>query len=175
MDENRFELFMGLLGSAAKSIQRLKAARMEPFRLSAAHTDCLCQLFGASADGLTQTQLAERLMMDRAQVSRVLRDLLDRAYVACGGAGSAGGASGTGTDGSGGYKSRYRLTDAGQRIAQEIQRIIAEINGFVSGSIPMEDIEGFYRTFKTIASNLSEAVNLYGLPDGSIPNESKEG
>ena len=156
MEDNRFELFMSLLGSAAKSIQRLKATHMEPYRLSAAHTECLYSLISASADGLTQAQLAKRLSMDRAQVSRVLRDLRERAYVCAGGA--------SGAD-SAGYKNRYRLTDAGRHIAGEITRVVAEINGFVSGSIPREEIEGFYRTFKVISQNLREAVTLYGAPD----------
>ena len=38
MEDNRFELFCCLTGSAAKSIARLKAARMDAFDLSAAHT-----------------------------------------------------------------------------------------------------------------------------------------
>lgn len=149
MNENRFDMFVGLLGSAAKSIQRLKATQMEPFRLSAAHTDCLCSLAAAMPDGLTQAQLAQRLSMDRAQISRVLRDLRAQAYVLPGGCG---------------YKIRYRLTDAGRRLADESTRVIREITGFVSGSIPREELESFYRTFTTIATNLVKAVQLYGEP-----------
>ena len=149
MDENRFDMFVGLLGSAAKSIQRLKATQMEPFRLSAAHTDCLCSLAAAMPDGLTQAQLAQRLAMDRAQISRVLRDLRAQAYVLPGGYG---------------YKIRYRLTDAGRRLADESTRVIREITSFVSGSIPREELESFYRTFTTIATNLVKAVQLYDEP-----------
>ena len=147
MEDSRFELFMGLLGSASKSIQRLKAAGMERYSLSAAHTDCLYLLAGAMPEGMTQSQLAARLSMDRAQVSRVLRDLRERAYVLAGGAA--------------GYKCRYRLTEAGSRIAAETERVIRGVNAFVSGSIPREEIDAFYRTFRTIAARLSEAVPLY--------------
>lgn len=153
MDENRFDMFVGLLGSAAKSIQRLKATQMEPFRLSAAHTDCLCCLAAAAPGGLTQTQLAARLGMDRAQVSRVLRDLRARAYVCAGSAP--------------GYKSPYHLTDAGHRIAAQIGDIIGEVRRFVSGSIPTAELEGFYRTFGTIAERLGQAVQLYSDPAAS--------
>ena len=38
MDNTRFARFEGYIGSAAKSIARLKAARMARFQLSAAHT-----------------------------------------------------------------------------------------------------------------------------------------
>ena len=150
MEDSRFELFMGLLGSAAKSIQRLKSARMDEFNLSAAHTDCLCCLAAAAPAGLTQTQLAARLGMDRAQVSRVLRDLRARAYVCTGSAP--------------GYKSPYRLTDTGRHIAAQIGDIIGEVRRFVSGSIPLAELEGFYRTFGVIAERLGQAVQLYSEP-----------
>lgn len=157
MDDNRFAMFMGLIGSVAKSIQRIKAARMEPYNLSAAHTDCLCSLAGAMPEGLTQTQLAQRLCMDRAQISRVLRDLRERAYV-CADAAA--------------YKSRYRLTEAGARLAEEASRVIREVNGFVSGDIPREDIDRFYSTFRIIAQNLADAVALYGAP--TLPDSNEE-
>ena len=157
MDDGRFELFMSLLGSATKSIQRLKSARMDEFDLSAAHTDCLCCLAGAPAAGLTQTQLAARLGMDRAQISRVLRDLCAHAYVR------------TDSD-KRGYKSPYQLTDAGRRIAVRIGEIIGEVRGFVSGSISGADIESFYRTFGVIAERLSLAVSLYSEPSAPQDN-----
>ena len=151
MNDGRFELFMGLLGSATKSIQRIKNGRMDEFDLSAAHTDCLCCLASAAPSGLTQSQLAARLGMDRAQVSRVLRDLRECAYVCAAGAS--------------GYKTPYRLTETGRRIAAQIAEIIAEVRRFVSGNIPVADTEAFYRTFGVIAERLSQAVQLYGLPD----------
>ena len=160
MEDGRFELFMGLLTSAAKSIQRLKNARMDEFDLSAAHTDCLCCLADAAPAGLTQMQLAARLGMDRAQVSRVLRDLRARAYVRTGSAP--------------GYKAPYQLTDAGRRIAARIGDIIDEVRCFVSGSIPSADIEGFYSTFGTIADRLSQAVQLYSDPAASGPEGEAE-
>lgn len=150
MEESRFSLFIGLLGGASKSIQRLKAAGMEPYKLSAAHTDCVCLLAGAMPEGMTQTQLAARLNMDRAQISRVLRDLRERAYVLAGGGA--------------GYKRRYLLTEAGARLAGEANRIIREVNAFVSGGIPREEIDAFYRTFRIIVERLAEAVPLYCAP-----------
>ena len=153
MESSRFEVFMGLLGSATKSIQRLKNARMDAFDLSAAHTDCLCALASATSAGLTQTQLAARLGMDRAQISRVLRDLRARAYVCAGG--------------TPGYKSPYRLTEDGRHIAAQIGDIIDEVRRYVSGSIPGAEIESFYRTFGVIAERLSQAVSLYSEPSAS--------
>ena len=47
MDTSRFEQFSALMTSAAKSISKLKAAQMDAFSLSGAHTTCLCRLHEA--------------------------------------------------------------------------------------------------------------------------------
>lgn len=151
MEYNRFVQFMNLMGSSAKSIQRLKTARMASFQLSAAHTDCLCQLLLGMPQGVTQTQLSASLHMDRAQVSRVLRDLCAQGY-----------AVPISTDG---YKSPYCLTESGMRTAGEVLSIVEEIHTYVSGDIPQADIDVFYRTLQTITDNLSRAVALYGKPN----------
>ena len=156
MEDNRFELFCCLTGSAAKSIARLKAARMDAFDLSAAHTQCLCLLHEAMPEGLTQTELSRRIGMDRAQVSRVLRTLRERGYLPD--------APQTG------YKRRYVLTEAGLAAANGVQSIVAQVHAYVSEGIPPEDIVCFYRTFAHIAQRLESAVTLFGAPEKDIPS-----
>lgn len=145
MDESRFELFAGLIGRASKSIQRIKSVKMKKYRLSAAHTTCLCKLAEADAQGLTQGELTALEGMDRAQISRVLGDLVQRGYV-------------TSKSQTGRYKRRYALTSAGQMVTGEIKEIILDVNRFVSGQIPSEDIQVFYRTLTAIAQNLERAA-----------------
>lgn len=145
MEESRYELFAGLMGRAAKAIQRIKFAKMKKYALSAAHTTCLCRLAEAGEEGLTQGQLTQMEGADRAHISRVLGDLRERGYV-----------SPAGQEGS--YRRRYRLTGTGQEIAGEIQSIILSVNRFVSDQIPQGDIEIFYRTLRTITQNLELAA-----------------
>ena len=121
--------------SAAKSVSKLKAAQMDAFSLSGAHTNCLCRLHEAGS--LTQGELTRLEQMDRSQVSRVLRDLAQKGYVA--------------SDTQAGYKRRYTLTPAGE-----------QTNRFVSDAIPDADIEVFYKTLTTITQNLQLAVEKYG-------------
>lgn len=156
MEDNRFELFCSLTGSAAKSIARLKAARMDAFDLSAAHTQCLCLLREAMPEGLTQAELARRIGMDRAQVSRVLRTLRERGYLP--------------DDPQTGYKRRYALTEAGVDTANAVQSIVAQVHAYVSEGIPHEDIVCFYRTFAHIAQRLESAVTLFGAPGKDNPS-----
>ena len=149
MDIDRFLHFEAMIGSAAKSIQRLKALRMDAFHLSAAHTSCLTALLRAMPAGLTQTELRRSLGMDRAQISRVLRQLGEKAYVTSGGAG---------------YNRVYRLTESGERVSREIDGIVSEVLSFVSGEIPQAEIDAFYRTFAVITAHLSEAVDRFAAP-----------
>ena len=162
MEDNRFERFCSLTGSAAKSIARLKAARMNAFDLSAAHTQCLCMLHEAMPEGLTQTELARRIGMDRAQVSRVLHTLRDRGDLP--------------SDAPAGYKHRHTLTEAGMNAADAVQAIVAQVHAYVSEGIPQEDLVCFYRTFGHIAQRLERAVTLFGTPDDPThkENESRE-
>lgn len=141
---SRLALFAGLINRASKSIQRLKAAKMKRYDLSAAHTACLCRLAEAGEAGLTQSELAGLEGMNRAQVCRVLGELQSRGY-----------ALPAAQDGR--YKKRYCLTGAGRTAAGEIDALILSINRFVSGCIPEGDIEVFYRTLTRIAENLERA------------------
>ena len=81
MEKSRFILFTGLINSVTKSIQGMKMIKMERYGLSAAHTNCLCRLAEAP-EGLTQGELAELETMDKAQISRVLRELEEKGYAA---------------------------------------------------------------------------------------------
>ena len=146
MDTSRFEQFSRLTSSAAKSIAKLKSAQMEAFSLSGAHTNCLCRLHESGS--LTQSELTRLENMDRSQVSRVLRDLMDKGYVT--------------SDAQTGYKRRYSLTPLGIQTASRVEDIILTINRFVSGDIPDADIEIFYRTLSVITGNLALAVEKFG-------------
>lgn len=145
MEESRFARFVGLLNRTAKAIQRIKSVKMKEYGLSAAHTTCLCRLAEAGPAGLTQSGLIRLEGMDRAHISRVLGDLQGRNYVTPAAQG-------------GRYKKRYLLTPAGQAVAGEIQSVIVSVNRFVSGQIPQEDLEVFYRTLDKIAENLEQAA-----------------
>lgn len=146
MEKSRFILFTGLINGTMKSIQAMKMMKMERYGLSAAHTNCLCRL-AERPEGLTQGELAELEMMDKAQVSRVLRELEQKGYVAR-------------DSGAGAYKRRYVLTSLGVDTTAEMERILLSLNLYVSRDIPEGDLEVFYRTMTTIAENIAEVERL---------------
>ena len=159
MDIDRFLHFEAMIGSAAKSIQWLKALRMDAFHLSAAHTSCMTALLRAMPTGLTQTELRRSLGMDRAQVSRVLRALRERGYLP--------------PSEASGYKHRYTLTEAGMAAARQVQAIVAQVHAYVSEGIPREDLLCFYRTFERIALRLESAVTLFGTPSSAATEKAR--
>ena len=147
MKESRFELFDGLIASAGKTLQRIKTNKMEKYGLGSTHTICLCKLGKAGEVGVTQKELTEQESIDRAQVSRVLRDLELEGLVY--------------TVGASAYKKRYCLTEKGQKIAAEIHDIILEINRYVSEDISAEEIAVFYRVMQVIDGNLKKAEEKF--------------
>ena len=147
MKESRFELFDGLIASAGKTLQRIKTNKMEKYGLGSTHTTCLCKLGKAGDVGVTQRELTEQECIDRAQVSRVLRDLEQKELVQA--------------VGSSAYKRRYCLTEKGQKITAEINGIILDINRYVSKDISAEDIAVFYRVMQGIDANLKKAEDKF--------------
>jgi len=129
--------------SAAKSIGKLKEKAMAPYSLGGVHTRCIRSL-SINPEGLTRMQLASRCGVDKAQISRIIAELYDKGYI---------------TDASvkSGYKNKIILTDSGFSAAEEINRLILNINDFVSGDIPEEKIRIFYEVFEQICENLKKA------------------
>lgn len=148
MSGERFELFVVLTSNVQKSIQRIKMHKMKKYGLSSAHTNCICRLESVGERGLTQMELVRQEMMDASQISRVLRELTEKGYVRVDGE-------------SGKYRRRYSLTESGMVVAEEIREIIQEVNHYVSGKIPMEDLKIFYRTLNRISDSLSRAEEVY--------------
>ncbi|MBQ7758677.1 MarR family winged helix-turn-helix transcriptional regulator [Anaerotignum sp.] len=147
MKESRFELFDGLISSAGKTIQRIKTNKMQKYGLGSTHTTCLCKLGKVGAQGLTQKELTEQEGIDRAQISRVLRDLENRGLVQ--------------NAGESAYKKKYYLTEAGAEIVGEMNEIILEINSYVSDEFSDEEMAAFYSVLHRINENLKKAEEKY--------------
>ena len=135
------------LNRAQKSLNKLKNKKMELYGLGSAHTICLCLLLDCP-NGITKTELAQRCDVDKAQISRVITELEEKSYVFT-------------LEGGSHYRQKYLLTEQGHAAASEIRRTIDEINGFVSGDIPKEDLVTFYRTFDVICNNLKNAERRF--------------
>ena len=120
---------------------------MESYGLGSAHTVCI-RILQDHPDGVTKSDLAKLCSVDKAQISRVIADLLQKEYVAV-------------STPERNYRQKYTLTEQGKSVADEMSRIILEINRFVSSDIPQEQLDIFYATFNTICEKLNEAEKLF--------------
>ena len=137
------EAFSTLIGSATKSLDRLKSKGMEKYGLSGIHTLCMRRLYDAE-DGLTRAEIASRLSIDRAQVTRIIGELLAEGYVTEG-------------KGASNYRKKCTLTQKGKEVTADVNLRVYNVLNFVSGDIPSEHLEIFYETFEQICENLKKA------------------
>ncbi|MBQ9112897.1 MAG: winged helix-turn-helix transcriptional regulator [Clostridia bacterium] len=146
MEQDRLEAFSALITGASRSITKLKNIQMAHYGLGSTHTVCIRKLY-AAPEGLTRKQLSEACELDKAQISRVICELSEKDYVAE----DAGRSS---------YRKRILLTDSGKRIAAEINSIILDVNNFVSGDIPSEELKVFYDVFTRICERLKQSEDI---------------
>ncbi len=141
--------FTVLVNSATKSIQRLENRKMERFGLGSTHTRCLYLLLRAGKKGLTQTELCTLENTDKAQISRVVRELTEKGYAA----------AVPSEEGTAKYRRRYQLTVRGREVATEINQMIDEVVQFVREPISEEETEQFIRIMRVICDRLKMAVD----------------
>ena len=144
--EGGFETFSSMIGSATKSIEKIKNRKMSEYGLTGTHTICMRRLYDAS-EGLTRTELAGYCAVDRAQITRVIGELLAKEYVREVGNGSR-------------YRKRCMLTEKGREVTAEINDLVDRIHCHVSGRIPKERLAIFYETLEQICENLRSAEDM---------------
>lgn len=147
MEQDRFDRFYLLLASCTKSIQKLRGTGMLQFGLTGAHTMCLRHLYN-NPDGLTRTKLVRLCDIDKAQVSRIINDLCAKGY-----------AIETESENIN-YRKRLKLTPLGKDTTEEINRLVLDLNEYVSEDIPPEQLDVFYTTFEKISDRLKEAEDV---------------
>ena len=111
MKQDRFLRFSALLNDAQKSLNKLKCIKMESYGLGSAHTVCISIL--QDNPNLTNSELTKLCCVDKAQITRIIGDLLEKEYVAI-------------STPERNYRQKYRLTDEGERIAAEITVLTLE-------------------------------------------------
>lgn len=146
MRSNRFEIFSAAIGNLVKNVQNIKTRKMAEYQLKGTNAICLCQVL-ESADGLTATELAQRGEIDKAQVSRCMAELSEKGYIY--------------RDDHDGrrYKQKYRLTEAGRAVAEDVKRTTDLIQSAVSKNISDEELEIFYKTLYKLCDNFDELLH----------------
>ena len=146
--EERFETFTVLINSISRSIHKLKTMEMAEFDLKSSHVSCLYYLF--KQESLTAKELCDLCSEDKANISRAVRHLEEKGYVAC--------HSKTQKR----YQSPLTLTEKGREIGAYIAEKIDCILAGVSEGIDEEHRRVMYESLARISENLRKICENCG-------------
>ena len=114
--------------------------------MTGTHTICMRRLYD-SPEGLTRIELASCCAVDRAQITRVIGELLAKEFVIEIGGGAH-------------YRKRCVLTERGREVTAEINDAVERVHRYVSGRIPKEQLSVFYETLAEICERLRSAEEM---------------
>ena len=137
MDTERFTPFVLYIERISKNIKRIADEKMAPYGLRSAHVMCIMQI-GKSENGLSSSELADACGVDKAFISRITTELLEKNYIT----------KADGTEGK--YKIKFTLTESGEKINKEIVSIVMECIDKVDSHISMKKLEIFYELLSGI-------------------------
>ncbi|MBQ4585749.1 MAG: MarR family transcriptional regulator [Clostridia bacterium] len=145
MNTERFTPFVLYIERISKNIKRIADEKMEPYGLRSAHVMCILQL-GKSEGGLSSSALAEVCGVDKAFVSRITNELLEKKYI-------------TKQDGhQGKYKVKFVLTESGNQIHKIMNSIVMECLTQVDSRISMKKLEIFYEVLNDVDNGIASLV-----------------
>ena len=142
-----FERFAQMLSNATKSLYRLKSRCMSKYGLSSTHTACLRKLY-ENANGLTKSEIADSCEIDKAQITRIMGELIAKNYVVDDASKKT-------------YNRKFFLTDEGRKITEEINGTVDNVVRFVNDGILKEDVEHFYTVFGAINKKLKDSEEYF--------------
>ncbi len=144
MNTDRFTAFLQTFERILKNIKRIASPVMQSYGLRGGHLSCLLALSRVK-EGLTVTDLARECFVDKALISRLIRELCEEGYVM---------APGALTEKN--YKKKYVLTPRAEEILQEIY---LQINGYVAKaneSVDPTDLGIFYHVLSEFDKNIEQ-------------------
>lgn len=141
MRQNRFDVFSASVLQAAKAMQAIKSQKLAQYNLKGTNALCLFEIYDSQENGLSATELARRCDIDKAQVSRCMKELIDMELVYR-------------NDREGRrYKQKYMLTEQGIVVARDLTETSDRIRKQMRKDISVEDIDCFYRVLDSICKN----------------------
>ena len=146
MDSERFSPFVLAIERISKNIKRVADQRMEPYGLRSSHVMCILQL-AKSEGGLSSTSLADACGVDKAFISRIANELMDKNYIMK-----------DEENATGKYKTKLILTDGGWEIHRVISSALEECFQRVDSRLTMKKLEVFYSVLEEIDSGIEGLV-----------------
>ncbi|MBQ8341913.1 MAG: MarR family transcriptional regulator [Clostridia bacterium] len=148
MRNNRFEVFSPTLLQLIKTVQNIKSRKLAEYDLKGTNALCLFEILDSGEQGLSATELARRCDIDKAQVSRCMKELADKNMIF--------------RDNADGrkYKQKYHLTEAGSVAAKDLYDTSLRVKNAVKKNLTAQDTDEFYRIMNVICDNLDDLLKL---------------
>ena len=147
MESERFVPFILYTERISKNIKRLADSKMEPYGIRSAHIMCILQL-AKSKEGLSSAELSKVCGVDKAFVSRITNELMEKKYISR----DIGPKQGK-------YKTKFLLTDSGVEICKIINELLSEFIRKINKNTPVKKLETFYEVLNTIDIELDDITN----------------
>lgn len=144
---DRFYTFTVLIDRLKRNIRKIKSEEMAEFELKSPHVSCIYHLYRNNA--LTSKELVEICEEDKAAISRSLEFLEEGGYILCDEKPRKR------------YKSPFRLTEKGERVAKKVIEKVDRILDKASEGLTDTEREIMYRGLTMIAENLDRICGAY--------------
>ena len=146
MEGERFTPFVLLIERISKNIKRIADKEMEPYGLRSSHVMCMLQL-AKTKDGLSSSALADACGVDKAFISRITNELLEKGYIE------------KEDNSQKKYKTNFILTDKGKEINKKMAEIVSNYVRLVNQNVSKKAIENFYEVLNEFDSEISDIIS----------------
>ena len=143
MDSKRFLIFYQSFNRIVQDIKKLEMSYMSEYGLRSVHMGCLLHI-KQNEKGMTVTQLAKASKMDKALISRAVKELIADGFITT--RSSAENKT---------YNKRYFLTEKSEKIVFNINEDVSEYMSRARADIPEEDMTKFYEVLALLENNIS--------------------
>lgn len=144
---DRFTAFALNLANIERDLHKIKSKKMAEYGLRATHLMCMIQIF-CHEDGLTSTEIARTCAIDKAFVSRITADLVDRKFVMF---------NEKYNDGRK-YRQKFVLTEEGMKVMYEINEVVDKVIAKIYDQVSEEEIQHFYKILSVLNNNVMSAI-----------------
>ncbi|MBQ3040765.1 MAG: MarR family transcriptional regulator [Clostridia bacterium] len=146
MEGERFTPFVLLIERISKNIKRIADKEMEPYGLRSSHVMCMLQL-AKTKDGLSSSALADACGVDKAFISRITNELLEKGCIE------------KEDNSQKKYKTNFILTDKGKEINKKMTEIVSNYVRLVNQNVSKKAIENFYEVLNEFDSEISDIIS----------------
>ena len=145
---DRFTAFALNLANIERDLHKMKSKKMAEYGLRATHLMCMVQIF-CHEDGLTSTEIARTCAIDKAFVSRITADLVDRKFVMF---------NEKYNDGRK-YRQKFVLTEEGTKVMHEISDAVDKVIEKIYDQVSEEELKNFYKILEVLNNSINLATD----------------